>query len=207
MQSSAIVETITPRHTSARTVRSRTTARTRRPVRRKCDAYRVAATDTGCVIAPSDTARSKTTQARSAARPHAERSGTGPSAEPATPIVTGAASRESRSGMSRPQTVQAVQRYVREMRAKTGQAEVCFERITRVDPIFVRQCVKTAVDAGATHITISECNAPVDAAAIRAMAHDIAAFIQGDAEISGQRDVHHKITSERSVTIRIDAQP
>ena len=59
-------------------------------------------------------------------------------------------------GMSRAALVQTIEASVRQARRWSDAVQFSLEDATRSDPVFLRQCARTAVDAGATRINIAD---------------------------------------------------
>lgn len=57
---------------------------------------------------------------------------------------------------TRAHAVQAIARATRQARRHAATVQFSFEDATRSDPIFLRQCAQTAVEAGATRINIAD---------------------------------------------------
>ncbi len=59
-------------------------------------------------------------------------------------------------GMSRARVVETIERCTRQARRWSDEVQFSLEDATRSDPIFLRQCAETAMEAGATRINIAD---------------------------------------------------
>lgn len=86
--------------------------------------------------------------------------------------------------MTRTQAVDTIDRAVRHARQRAAAVEFSLEDATRTDPIFLRQCVQTAVAAGATRINLADtvgCALPEE---YGAMIQDVVRFTEGEVIVS-----------------------
>lgn len=95
-----------------------------------------------------------------------------------------AVQRERRLGFTRSRVIRAIETTVACARQSAAQVHLTLEGVADTDPIFVRQCAETAVDAGATHVHVTDPANGACSGASRALAHDMAVFLEGRADVS-----------------------
>ncbi len=95
-----------------------------------------------------------------------------------------AVQRERGLGFARSRVIRAIETAVACARRSAAQVHFTLESVANADPIFVRQCAEIAVDAGATHVNITDTAGGAGSETFRVLVHDMAVFLEGRAGVS-----------------------
>ncbi len=87
------------------------------------------------------------------------------------------------AGMDRVQAVRAISSVVERTRSRSGAIRFGFADAKHADPIFMRQCIYAAAEAGAAHICIAEEKGQTRPEFFAAMVRDTNAFFEGKVTI------------------------
>ena len=91
---------------------------------------------------------------------------------------------EHKLRITRNQAVRSIEAAVREARHHAAQVQFSLEDATRADPIFLRQCVQTAIESGATRINIADTVGWATPEEFGALIRGVALFAEDKAIIS-----------------------
>jgi hypothetical protein len=99
-------------------------------------------------------------------------------------VIRVATVQEGEGAVNRIHAVRAVEHAVRDAVRRHGHVQFCVAGACEIDPVFARQCINTAVEAGASRIHMETPEACGRGAEVAAFARDLARFLGNDAAVS-----------------------